>query len=254
MLARVYRVVEEKEKKDARREARASVRASRAKAGPPLRLPSGSGSSSDEMSENLGEGQLVDESISDPCQRPWDLRKASSRRSCHSSCGHSSCDPSSCESTGFDSRGTWWRAGCSKPSVGSDDGPRGADCSYLWASPCKPQLRAPRSSEATSSATGTACPLHRGRRPQRHWWEDWGKRARSVNSLWRRQIAAQPLTRLRKGPRRWRRQRLHSRWRQWAPTKTSQNLQVEQSKLAVLSSNSKEILRFEAFCCKGLPL
>ena len=103
------------------------------------------------------------EDCNDPCQRPWDLgnrrrlrgpsRKASSRRSCHSSCGHSSCDPSSCESTGFDSRGTWWRAGCSKPSVGSDDGPRGADCSYLWASPCKPQLRAPRGSEATSSAT-----------------------------------------------------------------------------------------------------
>ena len=104
------------------------------------------------------------EDCNDPCQRPWDLglnrgrlrgpsRKASSRRSCHSSCGHSSCDPSSCESTGFDSRGTWCRAGCSKPNVGSDDGPRGADCSYLWASPCKPQLRAPRGSEATSSAT-----------------------------------------------------------------------------------------------------
>ena len=64
VLARVHRVVEEKEKKDARREARASVRASRAKAGPPLRLPSCSGSSSDEMSESIGEGQLVDESIS----------------------------------------------------------------------------------------------------------------------------------------------------------------------------------------------
>ena len=48
-------MVEEKEKKDARREARASVRASRAKAGPPLRLPSCSGSSSDEMSESIGE-------------------------------------------------------------------------------------------------------------------------------------------------------------------------------------------------------
>ena len=42
-----------------------------------------------------------------------------------------------------------------------------------------------------------------------------------------------------------------SRWRQWAPTKTLQNLRVEASKLAVLSSKGKEILRLRHFAVKN---
>ena len=136
-----------------------ALHASRTKAGPPLRLPSGSGSSSDDV----------------PSQR----------------------------------RKRQW--------------PRGADCLCLWASPCKPQIRASDFSHLQCHR-GTVCPLHRGRRPQSHRWKT-GANAPGASILFGAAISASFSFVERASE--MRRQRLHSRWRQWAPTMSRRPLVFE---------------------------